>query len=433
MRIRLEYGRTGLEVELPDQNVVKCLGYRPAQPLSDPDDAVRQALAAPIGSPPLAELVRARTKSSPHTTTACVVICDITRPVPNRVILPPLLSTLEAAGISRDRILVLVATGLHRPNTREELIEMVGPEVVENYAIENHAGRDLSSHTYLGDTPRGVPAWIDSRYVQADVKITTGLIEPHFMAGFSGGRKLICPGLAGLDTIRVWHSPDFLEHPNARSGCLEGNPVHEENTCIARMAGCDFIVNVVIDDHRRVLSVVAGDMEQAFCRGVEFARGFVLDTVPEPVDIVVASSAGFPLDATYYQTVKGMVAASAIVKPGGTIVLAAGMSEGIGSPEFQQVYADHPSLDVFMECIESKQYFMPDQWQLEEFVRAYRKARIRVVTDGLSPEVLRRLYVEPAESVEAAVADAIAQYGARATIAVIPKGPYVMAEVEARN
>jgi lactate racemase len=428
MRIHLEYGRTGLEVELPDRNVVKCLGYRAVPSLPDPEAAVRQALAQPSGTPPLAELARGRVKAGPRTT-ACIAICDLTRPVPNRVILPPLLATLESAGIARGNILILVATGLHRPNTREELAEMVGPDVVGNYAIENHVGKDLSSHTYLGATPRGVPVWIDSRYVQADLKITTGLIEPHFMAGFSGGRKLICPGLAALETVKVWHGPDFLEHPCARSGCLEGNPVHEENTRIARMAGCDFIVNVVIDDRRQVLSVVAGDMEAAFCRGVEFARGFVTDTVPAPVDIVVTSSAGFPLDATYYQSVKGMVAALGILKPGGTIVIAAGMSEGIGSREFQRLYDENPTPDSFMERILGKEYFVMDQWQLEEFVRVYRKARIRVVTNGLPPETLRRLFVDPAESVESAVAEALVQHGPDATIAVIPKGPYVMAEV----
>lgn len=422
MRIRLEYARTGLEVELPDRNVVACLGYDPAEPLSNPQAAIRQALAEPIGTRPLAQLAAGRRS-------ACVVICDVTRPVPNRVTLPPLLATLEAAGIPRGQILILVATGMHRPTTRQELSEMVGPEILADYRIENHDGRDLSSHTYLGDTPRGVPVWIDSRYVTADLKITTGLIEPHFMAGFSGGRKLICPGLAALETIKVWHGPDILEHPNARSGCLDGNPVHEENTRMGRMAGCDFILNVVIDDHRQVLSVVAGDMEAAFLQGVQFARRLTTDTVPEPVDIVVTSSAGYPLDATYYQSIKGMVAALPILKPGGTIILASGMSEGIGSPEFQQLFDDNATLDVFMERILSKNYFVMDQWQLEEFARAHRKGRVRVVTDGLPHDVLRRMFVEPAASVEAAVSESLARYGPQATIAVIPKGPYVMAEL----
>jgi len=194
-----------------------------------------------------------------------VVICDVTRPVPNQLILDQVLPTLEAAGIPRREILILVATGLHRETTRDELREMVGPQILEmremvgpqileNYRIENHHGTVLEEHTYLGDSPRGVPIWIDSRYVQADLKITTGLIEPHLMAGYSGGRKVICPGLAALETVKVWHSPQFLEHPKADCGYLEGNPVHEENTWIAQRAGCDFIVNAVMDDQRRRLS-----------------------------------------------------------------------------------------------------------------------------------------------------------------------------------
>ena len=204
---------------------------------------------------------------------------------------------------------------------------------VEELAYRELITEHLPQHEYLGDSPRGVPIWIDRRYLNADLKIATGLIEPHLMAGYSGGRKLICPGIAALETVRIWHGPKFLEHPKADCGFLDGNPVHEENTWIAQRAGCDFICNVVIDAQRRVLKVVAGDMIEAFHEGVDFVKGVVVDTVPEPVDIVVTSSAGYPLDTTFYQSVKGMVAALPIVKPNGTVVLAASMSEGIGSPD----------------------------------------------------------------------------------------------------
>jgi len=274
-----------------------------------------------------------------------------------------------------------------------------------------------------------VPVWIDSRYVEADLKITTGLIEPHFMAGFSGGRKLICPGLAALETVRAWHGPKFLEHPNARVGVLDGNPVHEENTWIGRRAGCDFIVNTVIDAQRRILKLVAGDMEAAFLPGVAFVRDLVVDTVPEPVDVVVTSSAGYPLDATFYQSVKGMVAAADIVKPGGTVILAARLSEGIGSEPFQRLFKENPSVDAFMDRILHSDYFVMDQWQLEELAKVLRKARVVVVTDGLPEETLGKLFVETAPSVEQAVADCLARYGPAATIAAIPKGPYVIADV----
>jgi len=422
MRVRLEYGRTGLEVELPDRNVVKCLGYPAQESLSNPAAAVADCLARPIGTPPLVDLARGRAS-------ACVVISDVTRPVPNAVLLPPILNTLQQSGVPRERILILVATGLHRPNVGEELAEMVGRPIVEGYRVENHHGQKRDEHTYLGESPRGVPIWIDTRYVDADLKITTGLIEPHFMAGFSGGRKLICPGLAALETIKVWHGPEFLEHPNARTGVLQDNPVHEENTWIARHVGCDFIVNTVIDEKRRMLAVVAGDMEAAFLKGVRLVGQLVTDTLPEPVDVVVTSSAGYPLDTTYYQSVKGMVAAMEIVKPGGTIILAASMSEGIGSPEFQRLFDENPTLDAFMDRILHTDYYVMDQWQLEELAKVCRKAKIKVVTDGLPPDTLKRLFVEPAPSVEAAVAEALAEYGPEATIAAIPKGPYVIAEL----
>jgi len=422
MRVHLEYGRSGLEVELPDRHVVKCLGYRPTPPVADAEGAVRQALERPVGAPPLADLAHGRRS-------ACVVISDVTRPVPNRLILEPLLDTLEQGGIPRQEILILVATGLHRPNLGDELVEMVGRPIVDAYRIENHHGRELSEHVHLGTSPRGLPVWIDRRYVEADLKITTGLIEPHFMAGFSGGRKLICPGIAALETIRPWHSPDFLEHPNARNGVLDGNPVHEENTWIARLAGCDFIVNTVIDARRRVLAVVAGDMEAAFDEGVRFVRGLVTDTVPQAVDVVVTSSAGYPLDTTFYQSVKGMVAALEIVKPGGTIILAAGLSEGIGSESFQRLFDENPSLDGFMDRIIYGDYFRMDQWQLEELARVRRKAKVRLVSDGLPAAVLDRLFVQSAPSVESAVAESIREYGPEATIAVIPEGPYVIAEI----
>jgi lactate racemase len=422
MRVRLEYGRTGLEVELPDRHLVKCLGYQPVHAVPDANAAVCHALEVPYGAPPLAELARERRN-------ACIAICDITRPVPNRLILEPLLATLEASGIDRDGILILIATGLHRPSTPAEKLELLGHAITHRYRVADHDGHDLASHNCLGTTSRGVPAWIDTRFVAADLKITIGLIEPHFMAGFSGGRKLICPGLAALETIKAWHSPAFLEHASARAGCLEGNPVHEENTRIARMAGCDFIVNVVLDDQRQVVSVVAGDMEAAFREGVACARRVVADTVAEPVDIVVTSSAGYPLDSTFYQSIKGMVAAMPIVKPGGTIIIAAALSEGIGSRDFQKIYEDHPSLDLFLEQIVSGEYFRPDQWQLEEFMRVERHARICVVTDGLPPHVLRRLFVESAESVESAASAALQRHGPGAKIAVIPKGPYVLAEL----
>jgi nickel-dependent lactate racemase len=419
MRITLDYGRTGLEVELPAERVVGPLAIRPAAPLADPEGAIAAALRQPIGARPLAELARGRKN-------ACILICDITRPVPNRLLLPPLLRTLEEQGIARRDILLLVATGLHRPNEGAELEEMVGPEIAAQYRIENHHGKVLEEHDYLGTTPNGVPAYIDRRYVRADLKITTGLIEPHLMAGYSGGRKVICPGIAALETVKVWHGPRFLEHPKADCGVVASNPVHEENTRIAQMAGCDFIVNVCIDGQRRITWVGAGDMIQAWEAGVRFVEDVVRVPVPEPVDVVVTSCAGYPLDTTWYQAVKGLTGALPIVKQGGTIVLAASLTEGLGSAEFQRVMAENPDLKAFKRRILGKDYFVMDQWQLEELAKVVERCKVKVVSHGLAPETLRRCHVEPAATVEQAVADCLQEYGPAARIAVIPKGPYVL-------
>jgi nickel-dependent lactate racemase len=422
MRFKLEYGKTGLNVDLPAERIVRTLAYKDAAPLADPRATLRERLASPAGTAPLAELARGKQS-------ACILICDITRPVPNELILSEILPVIEAAGVPREAITILIATGLHRPNVGEELIELVGERIAGEYRCENHDGQRLDEHEYLGESPRGVPIWIDRRYVQAELKITVGLIEPHFMAGFSGGRKLICPGIAALETVKVWHSPRFLEHPNADCGVLDGNPVHEENTWIGRRAGCDFICNVVIDSERRPLCFVAGDMEAAFLEGVAFVRGVVTDTLPEPVDVVVTSSAGYPLDTTFYQCVKGMTGAMAIVKDGGTIILAGSMTEGIGSPQFQQLFRDHATLDAFMERILGRDCLVMDQWQLEELAKVRRKAKVKVVSDGLSAETLNGLFVESAPSVEAALAESLLEYGPGATVAVIPKGPYVLARL----
>ncbi len=422
MRVKLEYGKQGLEVELPDERVVRTLAYKNAPPLADPAAELDRVLSEPIGAPPLAELARGRRS-------ACLLICDITRPVPNELILAPVLRTIEAAGVPRERITILVATGLHRPNEGEELVELVGRRIASTYRCENHDGKKLDEHAYLGDSPRGVPVWIDRRYVEADLKITVGLIEPHLMAGFSGGRKLICPGIAALETVKVWHGPKFLEHPNADCGILDGNPVHEENTWIGRRAGCDFIVNVVIDSQRRPLRFVAGDMVAAFEAGVEFVRRVVVDRVPEATDIVVTSGAGYPLDTTFYQSVKAMTGALPVVKPGGTIIVAASLTEGIGSPEFQQLFRENATLEGFVERIVGTDYFVMDQWQLEELAKVRRKAKVKMVSHGVPAATLDRLFVESAASVEAAVAASLAEYGPAATIAVIPKGPYVLAQV----
>lgn len=419
LKVRLDYGKIGLEVELPKNRVVGPLSIKPARPLPNPAVVISKILEKPIGTKPLLELAKGRKN-------ACILICDITRPVPNSVILPPILATLEKAGIARKDITILIATGLHRPNEGPELVELVGKEIARNYRVENHHGKEIQEHDYLGVTPMGVPVYLDSRYVRADLKITTGLIEPHLMAGFSGGRKLICPGIAGIETVKIWHGPKFLEHPLADCGIVEGNPVHEENTRIALMAGCDFIVNVCVDGDRQITWAGAGDMIQAWEEGVRFVRQVVSAQVAEPVDVVLTSCAGYPLDTTWYQAVKGLTGALPILKQGGTIILVASLTEGLGSPEFQQVLRENPDIKAFKKRILETDYFVMDQWQMEKFAKVLEKGKIKVYSQGLSAETLRKCHVIPIDSVEQAVLASLDEYGPDSRVAVIPKGPYVL-------
>jgi len=423
MRIKMDYGKTGLMVDLPNDKVIGPLEIKNAIPLANQSQAISDALANPIGSKPLAEIAKGKK-------TACILICDITRPVPNKVILPQILKTIEEAGVPRSGITILIATGLHRPNEGEELVELVGEDIANNYRVENHHGKETSEHDYLGITPKGVPVYIDSRYIKAELKITTGLIEPHLMAGYSGGRKVICPGIAGIETVKVWHGPKFLEHPNADCGIVEGNPVHEENTYIALMSGCDFIVNVCVDGNRQITWAGAGDMIKAWEAGVSFVRQVVRVSIKEPVDIVLTSCAGYPLDITWYQAVKGLMGALPIIKKGGTIILVASLTEGLGSPEFQQVLSENPDIKAFKKRILETDYFVMDQWQLEEFAKVVEKCKVKVYSKGLDHSVLNKCHVTPIDSVEQAIAESLQEYGPSARIAVIPKGPYVLACVE---
>ena len=422
MNITLRYGRHGLPVILPDANVKHVLRMNELPVLPDPQAAAAQALKEPIGCPPLAELAHGRRD-------ACIVVSDLTRPVPNTLLLPPILDCLREAGIAPENTVILVATGLHRGNTEEELTEMLGPEVMAGGCrIVNHAARETSEQVDLGLSPRGIPVKVDRLYVEADLKILTGLIEPHLMAGYSGGRKAICPGLCAAETIMSWHSARMLDPEEARAGNLWENPVHAEALAIAAMAGgADFIVNVVMNEQREVTGLFAGEMQQAHVAGMECAERQTKVILDEPVDIVVTTSAGYPLDLTFYQGVKGMIGALPIVKPGGTIILAQENAEGVGGPEFTELIMSQGSLEDFMERAFAGGLCTIDQWQLQEMHKVCRHASVVSVSGGIPAEVQRELFVEPAESVEAAVAEALRRHGPDATIAVIPEGPYVLA------
>jgi nickel-dependent lactate racemase len=425
VQVRLEYGRDGLVAEVPDANLAGVLRLTPFPPLSEPAEAVRNALQRPIGTATLRQLAADKRR-------VCIVICDITRPVPNTLLLPVVLAELHAAGVPSSSITILIATGTHRPNEGAELEALVGAGIARSIRCVNHVCTDTEAQAALGTSPNGVPVRLDREYVDADLRITVGLIEPHFMAGFSGGRKLVMPGIAALETVQAWHSPRFLEHPNAASGVVEGNPVHEEALAIARMCPPDMTIDVTLDENNRITGVFAGDMWEAWSTGVAFARRSVGATVPQPVDIVVTTCAGHPLDATFYQAVKGMVGALPIVKRGGSIIIASQCAEGIGSPHFRELLFGHDDLAEFLRIIQGENWiFVPDQWEVEELARAALHAKIYLVCDGIPSEEAENIFVTPAASVEDALEMAFAEHGRNASVAVIPKGPYVIASVAA--
>ena len=419
MLVRFDYGKTGLTAELPDANLLGILGLSPAPPLADAAAAVDAALAAPLGTRSLAKLAQNRRD-------AVIVICDITRPVPNKTLLPPILRTLEASGIPPERITVLIATGTHRPNEGPELHQLIGEEIAARYRVVNHDSHDRAAQRYLGVSPNGVPVRLDRTYCEADLKITVGLIEPHFMAGYSGGRKLVMPGVADFETVQRWHCPRFLESPLATNGVVDGNPVHAESLAIARMMPPDLILDVTLDESNQITGVFAGDLEQAWRTGVEFAARHVRAAAPQRADIVVTSCAGYPLDTTFYQAVKGMVGALPVVKQGGTIIVAAECAEGIGSPLFTRTLLEAGDLEAFVAHISQPDVFLPEEWQVEELAKVARQAEIYCIAGGIPADQLSQCFVHSAASVEEALAAAFARHGKEASVLAIPRGPYVI-------
>lgn len=421
MVVQLAYGKSGMQVEVPDHNLAGILTMPATPHLEDPVGQVKALLEHPVGGRPLWELATGKKN-------ACIVVCDITRPVPNTTILPPILEALESAGIGDGEITVLVATGLHRPSTPVELKTLLGDRIPARYNVVDHHARELGEQKDLGFTRRGTPVFVDRTFCDAELKITTGFIEPHLMAGFSGGRKLIAPGCAGEETIKALHSPVFLEHPLCREGSIDGNPLHEELLEIAGMAGHDFIVNVALDTRHRVTGVFAGDPLRAHGEGVRFVRQAVRAEIREPADIVITTAAGHPLDLTYYQAVKGMTAALPVVRKDGLLILVAECAEGLGSPEFARMATSFSSDSEFMDALASRPVVI-DQWQLEECAKATRHAEVVLVSEKIHREYAGRLFVRTAPSVSAALTHGMSRLGGSARIAVIPKGPYTLVEV----
>ena len=417
MKVNLLYGRGELEVRLPagcEPTVIE----KPAMPVIE-DPAAAVAAAHDRGG--LAE-------AASGARSACILICDITRPVPNRLFLRPLVERLEGAGIPRDAVTVLVATGLHRPNLGDELAEVVGdPWVLEHIRVVNHYARNNADHVDLGRTRRGTPIRLDRRFVEAEVRIATGLVEPHFMAGYSGGRKVIAPGIAHAETITTFHNHRFMSDPCAENCVLDGNPLHREQLEILERIGGAFALNTVIDDRRRLAFVNFGDCRASHLEAVDFVRRFAEVALPGRFATVVTSAAGYPLDKTYYQTVKGMVGALGALAEGGDLIVASECSEGLGSPEYRDAQRRlvEAGADAFLAGIRGKANADIDEWQTQMQTRSLARGRVRLFTGGLSRSDRALTGVGAVASVEEAVAESIERHR-DPRIAVIPEGPYVI-------
>ena len=421
MRLTFAFGKTGLDITAPAGPVYRVLEAKWAKPVDDPDAAIEHALDHPTGTLPLAEL--ARGKGS-----AAISVCDITRPAPNRVTLPHVLKRLDAAGIPRERTTILIATGLHRPATPEELDEILSPEIAAAYPIVNHNARNRGEHRDLGFTRSGTLVLIDERYVSAGIHITLGFIEQHLMAGFSGGRKLVAPGLAYQDTIKTLHSPRFMRDRRAVEGSIDDNPLHRELLEIAQMAGHDFVLDVVLAEGRKIAAVHAGDPRQAHQQGIDFVRRETAEKLPRRVQAAVTSAAGYPLDLTFYQVVKGVTAASHLVEPGGVILLMAACDEGAGAHEFSRLLKESRSASEFLETISNAPVTI-DQWQLEKLALVCETHRVWWYVPGLPEEFHSSVWGHLFHSPEAAL-EALARKMDGKEVALIPEGPYVFARAE---
>ena len=421
MQVRLGYGKRGLDVALDAAWRVRMI-RKPAMPVfAEPEAAVRRALAAPVAAPTL-EAAAAKVRS------ACILICDITRPVPNGTVLPVVVRAHIDAGLPAEAITVLVATGLHRPNEGAELRELVGDDwVLETVRVENHFARNDADHVHVGTTTHGNVVRLDKRFAGADLKIVTGLVEPHFMAGYSGGRKVIAPGVAHRETITTFHSARYMEDKNAANCVLDDNPLHRDQLEIVRMIGGALAVNTVIDERRRLSFVNYGEIVSSHLDAVAFARRFTEVPVAERFPTVVTSAAGYPLDKTYYQTIKGMVAPLDVLEPGGTLIVASEMAEGLGSAEFCDAQRRLIRLggDRFLESLLAKRHADIDEWQTEMQLKPMRLGAIHLYAGGLPADAHGLTGVNVVPSVEEAVAASVAASG-DPHVAVIPEGPYVV-------
>lgn len=415
MKVDLAYGRSTLAVELPPECTTVI---RPTHQAAVPDEraAMIAALESPVASPALRTLIGPDRR-------ICIVHTDVTRATPNDRLIPWLLAYLEDVGAKRDHITLLNGLGTHRPNTRAELEQMLTPEVVAQYRCLNHEPENPAAHRQFGHTHSGAPALLNRHLAEADVRIITGFIEPHFFAGFSGGPKGIMPGVAALETVVSNHDARNIGDPRATFGITEGNPIWEEMRDIALRIGPSFLLNVALNEERQITGVFAGDLIAAHREGIEFVRTGAMQPVAEAFDIVITTNSGYPLDMNLYQAVKGMRAADLIVKDGGTVIIAAECSEGMpsGSPHEKLLHSVRDGEELLAK-LASPGFAWPEQWQGQLQALIQRRAEIHLYSD-LDDAATRAAHLIPCRDIAATVAAKLASHPGGLRIAVLPQGP----------
>ena len=419
LQVHLPYGKEKLSCALPDSARILTSRLGSYVPEASQEQLIEKAMAAPMGSAPLEELARGKEK--------VVIICsDHTRPVPSKLILPPMLSAIRR-GNPQAEINLLIATGCHRGTTKEELLDKFGPEICQKEHIVIHDCGQQDMLTEVGTLPSGSKLELNKLAVEADLLLAEGFIEPHFFAGFSGGRKSVLPGIASRTSVLGNHCSEFIAHPRARTGLLEGNPIHEDMLWAAKRAKLRYIVNVVLNEEKQVIHAVAGDPEQAHAAGCAFLLS-LCQAKPKMADIVITTNGGYPLDQNIYQAVKGMTAAEATVNPGGVIIMLAKSNDGHGGEAFYRQLSQEPDMEKTMGIFmaRGRDETEPDQWQSQILLRILGRAKVFYLSE--QPDALiRQLHMTPVHSVEEALEQAKAFLGKTdPTITVIPDGIGVM-------
>jgi lactate racemase len=418
--LRLDYGQAHLPVEVPDDCTVIEPIYQPAA--SNPLETLRAAIRAPIAGAPLRELATRREKVG-------ISVCDITRAQPRQMMIEALLS--EMPGIRHEDVTIFIATGTHRRNTDEEIEAMLGREIAQTCRIVCHNARDEFSLVRVGATDNGIPILLNREWVESDLKLTTGFVEPHFFAGFSGGPKMVAPGLAGLETVMHLHNVARIGHPNATWGVTHGNPVHDDVREIARKTGVDFALDVTLNRDQKITAAFGGEILAEHAAACASAKTNAMRSVKRPFDVVVTTNSGYPLDQNLYQAVKGMSAAAKIVKQGGTIICAAECRDGIPSHgAYGEILESASSPRELLDIITSEGYSRADQWQVQIQAQIQLKARVLVKSHCLSAEQTRAAHFEPVEDVGEAVQHALGSAGVGATLCVLPHGPQTIPYLE---